>query len=169
MPLQIQTIRNGVTSERFVLTKKLHRELLKDKPDMVIFLIDYIYPDSPEAGTYVTLDFAIFNVISREKILEENRFKKGDQRHIDNISIEDIDPLSNRALYTTTEDEYFRREQSQALRRGKNTLTSIQRTRLDLNVEDGISRREIAKQEGVQHVTVNESINSAIKKLKKFL
>lgn len=169
MSIQIQIINNGITSVLFTLTKKRHRELLKNQPEKVIFLIDYIYPDSPEAGTYVTLDFASFNIISREKVLEENKFKKSDQRHIENISIENIDPLSNRALYTTTEDVFFKQEQLHALRRGKETLTPIQLARLELNAEDCVSRRKIAEQEGVSHITVNESINAAIEKIKKYL
>ncbi|WP_312158760.1 hypothetical protein [Oscillibacter sp.] len=169
MQIQIRTIRDGIESELFTLTKQRHRALLVDKPDKVVVLIDYIYPGSPDCGTFVTLDFKHFNIISREKILEENKFLKREERHGIEVSIEEIDPLSNHALYSTAEDDFFKKEQSEALKRGKTTLTPTQLNRVEAIVDDCLSYHECARREGKRWESIAESFRASKEKLKKFL
>ena len=46
----IKIAKNGIESEWFQLTKKHHRTLLLEKPDVVFVHIDSLYPKSPESG-----------------------------------------------------------------------------------------------------------------------
>jgi hypothetical protein len=169
MQIQIRTIRDGIESELFTLTKQRHRALLADKPDKVIVLIDYIYPDSPDCGTFVTLDFEHFNIVSRERILEKNKFLKQKERHEAEVSIEEIDPLSNHALYSTAEDDFFKKEQLESLNRGKATLTPTQLNRVEAIVDDRLSYHECARREGKRWESIAESFKASKEKLKKFL
>ena len=91
----IKTIKNGLESKWFELTKKYHRALLKNAPESVVFLIDDLYPNSPDSGTCVTLDFPLFTVLARDFVLEENRQLKGidrnhDKRPLEEIPIQDV-------------------------------------------------------------------------------
>ena len=49
----IKIAKNGIESEWFQLTKKHHRTLLLEKPDVVFVHIDSLYPKSPESGQIV--------------------------------------------------------------------------------------------------------------------
>ena len=51
----IKIAKNGIESEWFQLTKKHHRTLLLEKPDVVFVHIDSLYPKSPESGQIVEL------------------------------------------------------------------------------------------------------------------
>ena len=102
------------------------------------------------------------------------------QRHTrKNISLADADE-SQMAFGASAEDIYFsdieaqegdRRLQAQLeiMRRALDKLTEVQRRRYIQHHVEGLSAREIAKQEGTNHKSVLESLNGAEKKIKKVL
>lgn len=68
----------------------------------------------------------------------------------------------------TPETEYVLAEDNARIREALSALTDIQRRRL-LMLANGISLRDIAKVEGTNHKSVEESIISARKKFKKYM
>ena len=54
----IKIVQNGIESDWFQLTKKAHRELIKIKPEAAIIHIEDVYPESPDAGRVIRLDFS---------------------------------------------------------------------------------------------------------------
>ena len=165
----VKIIKNGVESEWFELTKQCHHELLKEKPDAVIIRIEDFYPDSPDKGTLVWLEFSVFNALARDFILDENRQAKRAVRHHDKRPLEEISLGENQEMLASVEDEYLRREQTDKLSDAKQKLTEVQRRRLELYIEDGLSMRNIAQKEGVHYTAIEDSIRAAFKKIKKFL
>lgn len=160
----IKTIKNNVESDWFELTKKIHRSLLEDAPDAAIVLIDDLYPNSPNSGTYVTLDFDCFTILARDFVLEENRQEKRIKRHQDKRALENI---SGSTL--SLEEELLRKELLRNLILARQDLTPIQQRRLKRYIEDGLSMRAIAAEEGVSHTAIKGSIHDALKKIKKNL
>ena len=61
----IKIVQNGIESDWFKLTKKAHRELIKMKPEAAIIHIEDVYPESPDAGRVIRLDFRLFTVLTR--------------------------------------------------------------------------------------------------------
>lgn len=164
----IKTIKNGLESEWFELTKKYHRALLKDAPEAVVFLIDDLYPNSPDSGTYVTLDFPRFTVLARDFVLEENRQLKGIDRNHDKRPLEEIPIRDLMSQISTLEDEYLHLELLEMLEHAKNRLTPVQRRRMELYIGEGLSLHEIAIREDVNKNAIDCSIRLAKEKLKKF-
>ena len=165
----VKIIKNGTESEWFELTKQQHRVLLKDMPDAAIVHIEDFYPDSPDRGTLVWLEFSVFNTLARDFILDDNRQTKRADRHHDKRPLEEINPRENQKMLVSVEDEYLHREQLDELIDAKQRLTEVQRRRLELYIEDGLSMREIATREGVHNTTIEESVRSALRKIKSFL
>lgn len=164
----IKITKNGNESEWFPLTKKLHRTLLLDAPDVVFVRIDSLYPNSPESGQIVQLDFPCFTLLARDFVLEEKRQEKRDERHRDRRAMEDIDPTENRALSMSVDEICIRRELGRILSCHSAILTPTQRRRLRLFAE-GLTLTEIGQMEGVTHKAIGESVSTAIEKIKKFL
>ena len=162
--MQIKIIRNEIESEWFELTKKHHRALMRNKPDAVIVLIDDFYPDSPNRGELVELDFALFTLLARRFVLEQNRQDKRIERNHDKRPLDEI----NAAAETTVEDDYIKRETIKMLHRKKACLTPPQQRRITLHVEEKLSYSKIGKMEGVSYKAVSNSIKAGIKKLKFF-
>ncbi|MCQ4863495.1 hypothetical protein [Pseudoflavonifractor phocaeensis] len=156
-------------SEWFPLTKKKHRALLERPPQAVTVKIDDLYPESPERGQLVTLEFQIFNTLAREFMLMELCQEKRKERHHDKRSIDAIDPGENQALTSTLEAEFERNELRQALAAGAQQLTPTQRRRMCSFYLEGLSCREIATREHASHTSVVHSIQAAKKKMQKTL
>ena len=78
----IKVVQNGIESDWFQLTKKAHRELIKMKPEAAIIHIEDVYPESPDAGRVIRLDFRLFTVLTREFKLEDLKQEKRDERHV---------------------------------------------------------------------------------------
>lgn len=138
----IKIAKNGIESEWFQLTKKHHRTLLLEKPDVVFVHIDSLYPKSPESGQIVELSFPCFNLLAREFVLEENRQEKQNERHQDYRAVEDINPRENGALMTSLEEIYLRQEIKRILNGPSNVLTDLQQRRLRLFL-DGYSLKYV--------------------------
>ena len=79
----IKIVQNGIESDWFQLTKKAHRELIKIKPEAAIIHIEDVYPESPDAGRVIRLDFRLFTVLIREFKLDDLKQGKRDERHVE--------------------------------------------------------------------------------------
>lgn len=167
--MRIKIVKNGVESEWFELTKQQHRTLLEDKPEAAIVYIEDLYPQSPDSGQLVRLEFTVFSALAREFVLIENCQIKRAERHHDQRTIDAIDANENHALFKSVEDEYLCREWRKKLDEALDHLTPTQRRRLILSVDYGMSHREIAKVEGTSYSSITESIQAAKNKIKKFL
>ena len=79
--------------------------------------------------------------------------------------------LYTRALYKekSIEDVLIKNIEFEILRKAKAKLTDIQRKRIELHIEDGLTLKEIARIEGVRRNKIDKSITQGIKKLKNFL
>lgn len=84
----IKIVQNGIESDWFQLTKKAHRELIKMKPEAAIIHIEDVYPESPDAGRVIRLDFRLFTVLTREFKLEDLKQEKRDERHVEKLRLE---------------------------------------------------------------------------------
>ena len=84
----IKIVQNGIESDWFQLTKKAHRELIKMKPEAAIIHIEDVYPESPDAGRVIRLDFRLFTVLTREFKLEDLKQEKRDERHVEKLRLD---------------------------------------------------------------------------------
>ena len=123
-----------------------------------------------------TADFAALKALSDEDYYETDR---RDYRQtwkntpIDKLFDEETAILS----ILSVEDDYIEREEHKAAyAKHKSTaaivmnkMTVVQRRRYLMYHIDGFSLRQIAEIEGVQHSKIQNSINEAEKKIKKFL
>ena len=166
----IKVVQNGMESEWFPLTKKTHRELMQKKPEAAIVHIEDVYPDSPDAGRVIRLDFRLFTVLTREFVLEELRQKKQDERHVAKLGL-DARPANDPALASQSMDEQYIRQEIKELLASAPVLaglTSMQFRRFQLFVE-GKTFREIAQLEHCEFSAVRKSVKQAKEKIKKFL
>ena len=157
----IKVVQNGIESDWFQLTKKTHRELIKIKPEAAIVHIEDVYPESPDAGRVIRLDFRLFTVLTREFKLEDLKQEKRDERHVEKLRLE-ARPANAPELASKTLDEQYIRQEI------KDLLTPTQLRRFQLFVESGKSFREIAEIEHCKYSTVKDSVDAAKKKIKKF-
>ena len=166
----IKIVQNGMESEWFPLTKKTHRELMQKKPEAAIVHIEDVYPDSPDAGRVIRLDFRLFTVLTREFVLEELRQKKQDERHVAKLGL-DARPANDPALASQSMDEQYIRQEIKELLASAPILaglTPTQLRRFQMFVEDGKSFREIAEAERCEYSTIKDSVDASKKKIKKF-
>ena len=98
----IKIIQNGIESDWFQLTKKAHRELLRAKPEAAIVHIEDVYPDSPDAGKLVRLEFRLFTTLTREFTLERLKQEKQDTRHM--LFLPDVMPQRQSYTYANEAD-----------------------------------------------------------------
>ena len=66
------------------------------------------------------------------------------------------------------EDMVIRQMELETLQKAMQSLTEVQRERLHLYFFSGLTFRQIGKKLGVSDMSVRESIESALKKIKKF-
>ncbi len=102
----IKIVQNGIESDWFQLTKKAHRELIKMKPEAAIVHIEDVYPESPDAGRVIRLDFRLFTVLTREFKLEDLKQEKRDERHVEKLRLE-ARPANAPELASKTLDEQY--------------------------------------------------------------
>ena len=167
----IKIVQNGIESDWFQLTKKAHRELIKTKPEAAIVHIEDVYPESPDAGLVIRLDFRLFTVLTREFKLEDLKQEKRDERHIEKLRLE-VRPANAPELASKTLDEQYIRQEIKELLEAAPAcagLTPTQLRRFQLFVEGGKSFREIAQLEQCEYSAVRKSVTQAKEKIKKFL
>ena len=162
----IKVVQNGIESDWFQLTKKAHRELIKMKPEAAIIHIEDVYPESPDAGRVIRLDFRLFTVLTREFTLEDLKQEKRDERHVEKLRLEARPALASKTL----DEQYISEEQMERLSAAvaQAKLTPTQRRRF-LLLESGLTIHDIAKAENCGYNAALESIQWAKKKIKKFL
>ena len=167
----IKIVQNGIESDWFQLTKKAHRELIKKKPESAVVHIEDIYPESPDTGRVIRLDFRLFTVLTREFKLEDLKQEKRDERHIEKLRLEARPANAPELALKTLDEQYIRQEIKDLLESAPALagLTATQLRRFQLFAENGKSFREIAKIEQCEYSAVRKSVNQAIEKIKKFL
>ena len=166
----IKIVQNGIESDWFQLTKKAHRELIKMKPEAAIIHIEDVYPESPDAGRVIRLDFRLFTVLTREFKLEDLKQEKRDERHVEKLRLEARPANAPELASKTLDEQYIRQEIKDLLESAPALagLTPTQLRRFQLFVESGKSFREIAEIEHCKYSTVKDSVDAAKKKIKKF-
>ena len=166
----IKVVQNGIESDWFQLTKKAHRELIKMKPEAAIIHIEDVYPESPDAGRVIRLDFRLFTVLTREFKLEDLKQEKRDERHVEKLRLEARPANAPELASKTLDEQYIRQEIKDLLESAPALagLTPTQLRRFQLFVESGKSFREIAEIEHCKYSTVKDSVDAAKKKIKKF-
>ena len=100
----------------------------------------------------------------------EDRYRKRIIRKHDNYDITDKD-FSNYHLecaLCSAEDEYLHNKDLILLRNVYETLTKIEKRRMDMYYFEGFTLREIADIEETSHNAINKSITNGLKKLKNF-
>ena len=150
----IKIVQNGIESDWFQLTKKAHRELIKIKPEAAIIHIEDVYPESPDAGRVIRLDFRLFTVLTREFKLEDLKQEKRDERHVEKLRLE-ARPANAPELASKTLDEQYIRQEIKDLLESAPALAGLTQTQLrrfQLFAENGKSFREIAKIEQCEYI-----------------
>ncbi|MDD3193964.1 MAG: hypothetical protein PHE47_09020 [Oscillospiraceae bacterium] len=139
-----------------------------DKPEAVIIHIEDFYPESPESGQLVTLEFGCFTTIARDFVLEENRQEKQKERHHDKSHMELIEQSGSHALVTSVEEEHLQQELRYIMQDARTMLTTVQERRVRMFIEDGLSSSEIGRREGVSYKVIGRSIKAGLGEIKKF-
>lgn len=111
----------------------------------------------------------LFEVLNRFELDDLSILNEWD-RHYEHSELTEA-TLYNRAamLPESVEDAVFRSLQYEALHKAINQLPETQRRRLILYYFAGLTYAQIAEKEGCKYQTVQESIYTALKNLKKFL
>lgn len=112
-----------------------------------------------------------FGEVRDEYRRNEKKFQMRAARKHDFYNFEDSEiELYHAELVTDDlEENFFKSEEEQVLRKAIQQLKPIQKERLIKYYFEGKSSRQIAKEEGVNYSKVEKSINVALKNLKKFL
>ena len=106
----IKIVQNGIESDWFQLTKKAHRELIKIKPEAAVVHIEDIYPESPDTGRVIRLDFRLFTILTREFKLEDLKQEKRDERHVEKLRLEARPANAPELASKTLDEQYIRQE-----------------------------------------------------------
>lgn len=127
----------------------------------------YINAVGNEEFAFVTVEVfeALSNMFRKEAHAEEMR----DLRHMtkegyDEGKTEDLVFEQEESL----EDMIIRQMELEILQKAMQSLTEVQRERLHLYFFSGLTFRQIGEKLGVSDMSVRESIESALKKIKKF-
>ena len=166
----IKIVQNGIESDWFQLTKKAHRELIKMKPEAAIIHIEDVYPESPDAGRVIRLDFRLFTVLTREFKLEDLKQEKRDERHIEKLRLDARPAIAPVLASKTLDEQYISEEQMERLSAAvaQAKLPPTQRRRF-LLLETGLTIHAFVLAEHCGHNAALEAIQRAKKKIKNFL
>ena len=115
-------------------------------------------------------DFMELKKISDEIYYEQGKEEAGYAKRKDELSeveniVQLVEPMVETTFIKKMEKEEIKRAAEHLLTKGN--LTLVQKRRFYLHFYKGLSYREIGKLEGVHFTSVQESIESCIKKLKK--
>lgn len=141
----IKIIQNGIESDWFQLTKKAHRELLRAKPEAAIVHIEDVYPDSPDAGKLVRLEFRLFTTLTREFTLERLKQEKQDTRQTPiEIGKQEGYILHNEELLSESKSLFIRIQELET----KMQLEQKQEleAKMQLEQEQELERQEVSEQ-----------------------
>lgn len=160
---------SGIASEWMELTEELLNSMETKRPDVVFVRIEDLYASSPDAGSFVKLNFEVFITLVQDFVRDEIRQEKSKKRHWDARSLEDIDAAGLLGNCVDIEVELRFKEICSLIDRAKEMMTPVQRRRFELYIDSGLSFRKIASIEGVHNTAVAESIHAARRKIKKLL
>lgn len=132
-----------------------------------VTLEDYIKenPDKTEE------DFMELKQISDAIYYEQDQEEASYARRKEEVEVEEIMDEEVSSLDISLVEKEEKEEMTKAVKQLLNNrdLTFIQRRRFYLHFFEGMSYREIAKQEGIYYTSVRDSIQLAIKKIKKYI
>ena len=132
-----------------------------------VTLEDYIKenPDKTEE------DFMELKQISDAIYYEQDQEEASYARRKEEVEVEEIMDEEVSSLDISLIEQEEKEEMTKAVKQLLNNrdLTFIQRRRFYLHFFEGMSYREIAKQEGIFYTSVRDSIQLAIKKIKKYI
>lgn len=132
-----------------------------------VTLEDYIKenPDKTEE------DFMELKQISDAIYYEQDQEEASYARRKEEVEVEEIMDEEASLLDIRLIKQEEKEEMTKAVKQLLNNkdLTFIQRRRFYLHFFEGMSYREIAKQEGIYYTSVRDSIQLAIKKIKKYI
>ena len=132
-----------------------------------VTLEDYIKenPDKTEE------DFMELKQISDAIYYEQDQEEASYARRKEEVEVEEIMDEEVSSLDISLIEQEEKEEMTKAVKQLLNNkdLTFIQRRRFYLHFFEGMSYREIAKQEGIYYTSVRDSIQLAIKKIKKYI
>ncbi|MBS4931613.1 MAG: sigma-70 family RNA polymerase sigma factor [Clostridiales bacterium] len=132
-----------------------------------VTLEDYIKenPDKTEE------DFMELKQISDAIYYEQDQEEASYARRKEEVEVEEIMDEEASLLDIRLIEQEEKEEMTKAVKQLLNNkdLTFIQRRRFYLHFFEGMSYREIAKQEGIYYTSVRDSIQLAIKKIKKYI
>lgn len=132
-----------------------------------VTLEDYIKenPDKTEE------DFMELKQISDAIYYEQDQEEASYARRKEEVEVEEIMDEEVSSLDISLIEKEEKEEMTKAVKQLLNNrdLTFIQRRRFYLHFFEGMSYREIAKQEGIYYTSVRDSIQLAIKKIKKYI
>lgn len=125
-------------------------------------LITWKFADGTTSEVEVNEEIGSYITASRR---EESNLDRKERYHCYSLDAIDYEGLEY-AADTTPENETARKEDTARVNAALDKLSETQHRRL-LMLADGLSIREIARREGVDHRAVRESIEAARKKFKK--
>jgi RNA polymerase sigma factor (sigma-70 family) len=126
--------------------------------------IKYKFADGTVSEVEVSDEIGTIIIDSRHSEMAGNRR----ERYYREFSVDGTDFENDEwAVTATPEDDYLQQYDNSILRAALSQLTPIQRKRLQCYA-DGMTYREIAELEGVAVKAVQDSIEQARKKVKKF-
>ena len=142
-----------IGSEKYiVITDDAEKDLLEAFPEIMKALSPYVI-----VGSY----FSSLNEAERY-----NTNKHASQIGLSIDSVEDYEDLAEGFMVEDFSENLCNRD---ALSKAMTCLTESQRSRVIRCFFDGMTPLEIARQDGVKHSSVYESISSALVKMKDFL
>lgn len=144
---------NWTGTEKFiVITDDEEKELIERFPEIMNALSPYV-------------------IIGRfySQLIEEERYNTNKYVSQIGLSIESVDDYEDLAEGFSVGDFSEHLCNSDAIEKAMACLTDSQRSRIIRCFFDGLSPLEIARQDGVKHSSVYESISAALAKMKTFL
>ena len=162
--MEIRLIYNGETSLWRPHSRQQHQALMQNPPDGVETHICDFYSDSPDGIKTKIVTFELFDMMARQFPLEEAARRKQDKRNLSSKLLADDVPNE-----MDIEKLFLVGEERQKLFSVVMQLTPTQRARVTAYYVKRLTFRQIADSEGVSEKSIRESINAAIKKIKKFL
>lgn len=126
------------------------------------------FKDSVENDCRIEISKDIFDAyITSKKSYIKVKNQKDRHEESGNLTEEDI-YMRSIDKEKGTEDEAIANIYKERLKNAKKALTESQKRRIELNIETGISIRELAKRENVRKNQIEKSITLGLKKLKNF-
>lgn len=141
------------------------------------YKLEYIEPedkyyisfiDSAKQNCRIEIDKEIFDTYMNSR-KSYTKIKNETTRHLEHLSLTE-ENIYNRSFYEvqTAEDVAIKNIENNKVNEAMNSLTDVQKRRIELHLVNSITIRDIAKLENVQKSQIQKSLQLGIKKFKKF-